>query len=357
MSRRAAFSLIELLVVIAVIAVLVAVLLPAVQYAMEANRRNTCRNNLRQIVVALNNYDTQYKCFPPGGIRRADWLNSNQCTTPYCTLNQGRHSELGASFQVLLLNLLDHDVIYNACNFSLPIRAPQNATVTIQMIEVFTCPSDESHRFRMTAASDPPLGYSGILRKGNYVGNVGAHGDDFDLPYVTKQPALPRPPKLQGVFGQCSFVRTRDIRDGQANTVAVTEVLASPFEDDCRGAWALPVMGAAFFSSRSDDPNPDHHLTPNKRPADLSGDRIPFCNAGDPALPCTFVPNEGPAGVMRGVPRLSMQGAAPRSNHAGGVHVGMADGSARFVRDTIAASVWHKVLTIKNEEPIDDVEF
>jgi hypothetical protein len=117
-------------------------------------------------------------------------------------------------------------------------------------------------------------------------------------------------------------------------------------------------MGASLFSMRSDDPNPDHHLTPNKLPTDKTGDLIPFCDSSDPLFPaCTQVPDEAPALTSGGVPRVSLQGAAARSRHSGGVLVGLADGSARFVSEQIEASVWRKVLTIKNEDPFDDKEF
>lgn len=358
MSRRSAFTLIELLVVIAIIAVLVAVLLPAVQYARESARGSACRNNLKQLITAISSYETAQRAYPPGGIFRADWASPNQCTgtNSYCTLNQGRHSALGPSFLLMILPQVEGDNIYNAFNMKLPLRAPQNTTTTMQSIEVFICPSDTSNLKELTAASDAPLSYNGALRKGNYAGNWGAHGADFDLSFVKK------PPLLQGPFGQNSSTRQSDVKDGVSNTVFLSEVLASILKNDCRGAWSMPVMGATAFAAGSDDTDPELLLTPNKKPTDRSGDRIPFCNNSDPNMPCTFVANENlPALQMpvqqRLIMRLSQQRAAPRSLHSQGVNVALGDGSVRFVSDTIEAGLWIRILTMKNQDPFGDNEF
>jgi prepilin-type N-terminal cleavage/methylation domain-containing protein len=358
MSRRTGFSLIELLVVIGIIAVLIALLLPAVQRAREAARSKECQNHLRQIITALNNYESSHKVFPPGGVFRADWNNPTVCTgtDQYCTLNQGRHSGIGGSFLLMILKELENLNIYNAFNTSLPIRAVENTTTTTQSIEVFLCPSDGSGEKAFSAASNPPLSLAGMNRKGNYIGNWGSAGADHDLIYVKK------PVQRVGVFGPNTSTKPADIKDGLSNTVFVSETLSNMQPDDCRGAWALPLMGATAFASRHDDPNPDRHLTPNKLPTDGSGDLIPFCNSSQNRLmPCTAVFNEALPALQpvttRANARLSQQGAAPRSWHTQGVWVAMGDNSARFVSDNIADDVWQKVLTIKNQDPFDDQEF
>ena len=356
MFRRTAFTLMELLVVIAIIAVLIAILVPAVQYAREAARRTSCNNNLRQMITALTNYESQFKVFPPGGVDHANLANSNQCTAAGgCTLNYGRHSARGASFFILILKDMEEENAYNACNFRLPIRAPQNTTTTMHKIASFICASDEGGEKLFTVASDPPLNLNGAIRKGNYAGNWGAAGGDFDVPYV-KTPFKP-----QGLFGQSSAVRVADVLDGLSNTIALTEILSSKATDDCRGAMALGVMGASGFAGRTDDPNTDNHLIPNKWPTDKRGDRIPFCNNSNPKFACTQVPDEWPALQMpisaRLVLRASQQGAAPRSSHPGGVVTVLADSSIRFISDTISVGVWQKLLTIKNQDPFGDNEF
>ncbi len=357
MSRRAAFTLIELLVVIGIIAVLIAILLPAVQIATEAARRSTCKNHLLQIIKAVQRYEGQYHLLPPGGIEQADYVDSNLCTAGgFCTLNQGQHPQQGASFLVMLLAVTENENIYNAYNFKLPVRALQNTTSTTQKIEIYNCPSDVSGEKNLSVPSAFQPGTNVLLRKGNYAGNVSAAGWDHDLKYIKKQPLY------LGLFGQSSSVKMSDITDGTSNTVAVSEVLASELTDDCRGTWSLPVMGACLFAARMDEADAEFHLTPNKRPTDKSGDRIPYCNSVNPkSQHCTAVANEDPALripiALRASARLSRQGAAPRSFHPGGVHVALADGSVRFISDKINDSVWGKVLTIKNQDVVDDTEF
>jgi prepilin-type N-terminal cleavage/methylation domain-containing protein len=358
MSRRAAFTLIELLVVIAIIAVLTAILVPAVQFARAAARRTQCTNNLKQLITAIHNYETANKAYPPGGIFRGDWANSNVCTgsNQYCTLNQGRHSEVGPSWLLLILSqAAEGDNIYNAYNMKLPLRSPSNTTSTTQSIEVFICPAGVGGK-EFTAASDPPLSYNGMIRKGNYVANVGASGVDFDMFYLKAQPLY------RGPFGQNSYVRPQDVSDELSNTIFLSEVLSSEFADDCRGAWAYPGMGATWFSAGADDPNPNNWLTPNKMPDDKSGDRIPFCNNTRPELACTQVANEAlPALQMpvtaRATARPSLQRAAPRSNHSGSVMVAKGDGSVRPVSENIDVGIWIKVLTMKNRDYFGDDEF
>ena len=366
MSRRTAFSIIELLVVIGIISVLLAILLPAVQVARESARRGRCENHLRQMMIAINDYQATFKVYPPGGIARADWRSSNQCETEFCTLNKGRDSGIGASLFALLLDRLDQENVYNACNFRLPIRSPGNATVIGYKMSVFLCPTDSSSgNRRLTEDSDAD--YSGTshntpVQKGNYAANWGAAGADFDIQFVRRRPNQ-NISSRQGMFGQSSSISPTDLaQDGTSNTVALAEILSGDQGSDCRGAWALPIMGASAFASRGDDPDPDYHLTPNKLPADGSGDRIPFCPATPSlGLPCTEVSDEWPLQSLteRSIPRAdpSRQGAAPRSLHKGGVHVGLADGSVRFLTDSVNAELWHAVLTIKNLEPIDDTQF
>src|SRR5262245_60462030 len=110
MHRRRGFTLIELLVVIAVIAILVSLLLPAVQQAREAARRTQCRNNLKQIGLALHNYHTACNMFPPGYVAGA----------PYpATTN-------GWSWCAQILPHLDQTPLYEKINFQLPVEDPVN---------------------------------------------------------------------------------------------------------------------------------------------------------------------------------------------------------------------------------------
>ena len=131
-TRSRGFTLIELLVVISIIAVLIALLLPAVQSAREAARRAQCVNNLKQIGVALFNYENSVGVFPPGYI---DYQN-NPIFTP--DLDMGP----GWGWAAMLLPFLEQQPLYNAINFNLGTRHASNSTAVVTNLSVFQCPSD-----------------------------------------------------------------------------------------------------------------------------------------------------------------------------------------------------------------------
>jgi prepilin-type N-terminal cleavage/methylation domain-containing protein len=124
--RRRGFTLIELLVVIAIIGVLIGLLLPAVQAAREAARRLQCTNNLKQIILALHNYESATGSFPPGS-----------CWQP----DAGDHSDAPGHL-VRIAWYLEQSPIANAVNFSIPMYYSANTTVCGTGLNVLWCPSD-----------------------------------------------------------------------------------------------------------------------------------------------------------------------------------------------------------------------
>ncbi|MCA9115094.1 MAG: DUF1559 domain-containing protein [Planctomycetaceae bacterium] len=123
-ARRSAFTLIELLVVIAIIAILIALLLPAVQQAREAARRSQCRNNMKQLGLALHNYHDSNQCFPPNS-------HGNATNLPN-----------GFSWRVMILPGLDQGPLYNKFNFSARITDPAHLVLCQTVLSVLLCPSD-----------------------------------------------------------------------------------------------------------------------------------------------------------------------------------------------------------------------
>src|SRR5262245_47588566 len=150
------FTLIELLVVIAIIAVLVALLLPAVQQAREAARRSQCKNNLKQIGLAMHNYHEMASSFPPETIWSFD---------PTGTGTGPNKQPRNYTWLVMLLPYLDQAPLYNAINFSLPIWGQMAAGKSIAgtQLPILACPSDPAVVW-MQGASRGPFGvtcYSG----------------------------------------------------------------------------------------------------------------------------------------------------------------------------------------------------
>ncbi len=189
--RRPGFTLIELLVVIAIIAVLIALLLPAVQQAREAARRTQCKNNLKQIGLALHNYHDVYNVLPPGGTYR------HNVTQP-----------AGWSVQARLLPYIEQANLQNLINFSLPYSDPAHANVTRMRIDVLFCPSDTNDSAYVSGSTTYyPL---------TYAANYGEW-----LVWNPVNGAIGT-----GAFGPNSSTGMRDFTDGTSNTIGVSEVKA-----------------------------------------------------------------------------------------------------------------------------------
>lgn len=129
---RRAFTLIELLVVIAIIAVLIALLLPAVQAAREAARRSQCVNNLKQLGLAVHNYESTYSCFPPS------------CSGPEVAGTGSVDSGWSYGWPLALMSGMEQQTLFNTTNFYSKPRGPENSTVGYAQLGALLCPSDGS---------------------------------------------------------------------------------------------------------------------------------------------------------------------------------------------------------------------
>jgi prepilin-type N-terminal cleavage/methylation domain-containing protein len=192
--QRSGFTLIELLVVIAIIAVLIALLLPAVQQAREAARRSQCKNNLKQLGLALHNYLDAYSVFPMGGIT----LPSGGAYSPQARLLPFIE---GAN----LANLIDYDYPYG----SQPVNAA-GVKVSAVKIPIFHCPSET--QIVPTLDTDGSVKHWPIC----YAGNAGEW-----LVWDANKKTIG-----SGTFGQNSRLSPRDFTDGMSNTLMMSEVRA-----------------------------------------------------------------------------------------------------------------------------------
>lgn len=181
--RRVGFTLIELLVVIAIIAILIALLLPAVQQAREAARRTQCKNNLKQIALALHNYDSAHGAFPMGVLGTS---GTSSMTNPL------------TSWETLILPFVDQMPLYNQYNFNVPFDNSLNAPTVISLVPVFRCATQ-----LVDGVVDNKYGCN------HYAGNAGTN-----------------PGANDGIFYPLSAIRFRDIIDGTSNTILAGEITA-----------------------------------------------------------------------------------------------------------------------------------
>ncbi|MFG0296956.1 MAG: DUF1559 domain-containing protein [Maioricimonas sp. JB045] len=301
-SRRG-FTLIELLVVIAIIAILVSLLLPAVQQARAAARRTECKNNLKQIGLALHNYHDVARCLPFG-------LGG---TGPkYSALSQ-------------LLPYLDQGPLYNQIDFSQAPNAAVNDAARLQELPRFRCPSD---------FSNPQPAAGGAV---NYVPNKGTSIGWRDA-------------SANGVMFFMSAVRFRDIVDGTSNTAAFSERMVT----DASNGILSP--DSDVFLSGDDPQNLDEAIQfcDAVNIDDLATQFPNFMGApwidGKNAYQHDNVPNARSCAFQPA--RKASMGA--NSRHAGGVHVLLADGAVRFASANVDLGLWRSLGTRADGEVIGD---
>ncbi|ODA34663.1 DUF1559 domain-containing protein [Planctopirus hydrillae] len=310
--KRRGFTLIELLVVIAIIAVLIALLLPAVQQARESARRTQCRNNLKQMGLALHNYHDQYQCFPASFYR--GWPFVNTTTTP-------TSGTPGWGWQTMILPQIDQAPLYNLLNVGTN-RLNGTATVTFQgvagtpikvlgqqPIAAYRCPSDVGARLNPNR---------GDYATSNYLGVFGPAFDNT----VEGSDALVRGSWIgrnRGIFGANSSTQFKNITDGTTNTVMIGEIALGSFRVDSAG---LPVNfnGGTWMGLSSDN-------TSNVNTA------LSLCGYCIPA-------NTGAVNRRINSPN---GGNAFSSFHTGGAHFAMADGSVRFLSENLDLDIADRI--------------
>ncbi len=325
--RRAGFTLIELLVVIAIIAVLIALLLPAVQQAREAARRTQCKNNLKQLGLALHNHHDTYLRFPPAGAMDQSPMGTNT--------NTASGSSWGSSWLVYILPYIDQSTIFNGWQFtnnSGAFNGNNNALVTGKFVPGYTCPSSPLPK---VCTSNPGVATA------NYVGVSGAVNGLITGYTESRFNALPAGGIIGGggtliPNGKINF---RDMTDGSTNVIAASE--SSDFIVDNTGAkrdWRPSQPWGWILGGKSPGipPNYDNAGGDNRSPNAITI-RYGINKRG-------FVDDVPNTGVGNGG---NYQGANTPINsaHVGGAHVLMGDGSVRFLSDSLGLDVLARLAT------------
>ena len=329
---RSAFTLVELLVVITIIGILIALLLPAVQAAREAARRLQCTNNMKQIGLALHNYQSTHQCFPPAVL----WGNHTQAQN-----TQAKHH----TWLTLILPYLEQQPLWESVDFNLPAWGQRIVGVALASLR---CPSDtsllnpsETHNIAVT----------------NYIASEGM--DWWPKPYHLYPPdwngdgswmepfsdGITTPGEGSGVFVVLSATNISDIKDGTSNTIMVAEKDAAGYygaprppagmgrgapRDGSQGVFNAAFLGIAYRGeAANEDPSHQWYLE---------------CDGTSKSSSTWFV--ESPYAyqpVYRTYPGFNNDWDGPSSMHPGGIHILLADGSARFVANQLSYGTWLKL--------------
>jgi prepilin-type N-terminal cleavage/methylation domain-containing protein/prepilin-type processing-associated H-X9-DG protein len=280
--RRGGFTLIELLVVIAIIAVLIALLLPAVQSAREAARRAQCTNNLKQLALAAMNYESANTCYPPNSIG----------------LTGG---DMGVFIR--MLPFFEQSALYNAYNSSYNAEAACNITMAGVSLGTLWCPSDGIITNTVNLSGPDPYGYTSTLGgEWNYVLPPGTWYQTQTNYQPVAGPIVHIAPGVMGITFDLGITRVSGVTDGTSNTMLIGETTA---------AW-LPqslVQSKMIYLRWNSVALIDSEYAPNpRRYASTSYSLIDVVTA-----------------------------FSASSMHPGGLNVAFADGSVKFIKDSISS--------------------
>ena len=295
LQRPLGFTLIELLVVIAIIAILIALLLPAVQQAREAARRTQCKNNMKQIGLALHNYHDVNFRFPPFFVTAKSMGDGNA--------RKVKDAAHRANWMVFILPYIEQVNLYDDWNMNVP--AKDNAGRS-ENIAAYQCPSDGN-------TSNPYTAWEGTWARCSYGMNVAPCSTNYHNDARNGD---------GGIGGHNFCVTIGGIKDGTSNTVAVDEIRAGINNIDLRGTWALPGLSNGTAGLVGDDFRPNHCQGNPDDQEDCSAAGL-VGNAGN---------NQKCMGCWNGSVTNQMQA---RSLHTGGVQVLMADGAVKFFSNNI----------------------
>lgn len=300
MRHRRGFTLIELLVVIAVIAVLVALLLPAVQQAREAARRTQCSNNLKQMGLALHNYESVHRVFPSSSTSRIDFGVWNSEPAQY-------HLH---SWTSMILPFIEETNLSREVDFSVSALDEINREVAAEVIPVYRCPS-----YAGPVYSQNPM-YTALSPK-YAIRNYAAMGA------TTIGRIYERP---DGVFYALSKTRVADVKDGMSTTIFIVET-----REPNAAVW-IDGGTSAVTAHAYVETNPPEYAS-----AEVGLNRTPYFNVvANQGIDCEY---------------------GPSSMHYESVTHLFGDGTVKPISENIDTKVYDKLVTPAGGEKVDGNEF
>lgn len=330
MARRRGFTLIELLVAIAIIAILIALLLPAVQQAREAARRASCRNNFKQIGLALHNYVSSNRSLPPSFV-----------TTP-----EKNAAGIGASWSIhgRLLPFLDQAGAVSKVNLDVDWHLQVASGITSFRVPGYLCPSEPNDYIRIRGGAP-------YVAPTTYGFNMGS--------WLVYDPVSGQ--RGNGSFTVNGGVRPASFVDGMSNTLAAAEVRAyqSYIRNSPDPGSAIPVSPLFFASvtgerklGKTANLNTGHTVYPDGR-------------VHHTGFTTVFTPNTKVPYILDGATydidftsrqegksdtQITYAAVTSRSYHTGSVNVLLADGSTRTISENIDGKTWRALGTRNGEE-------
>jgi prepilin-type N-terminal cleavage/methylation domain-containing protein/prepilin-type processing-associated H-X9-DG protein len=334
MRRRAGFTLIELLVVIAIIAILIGLLLPAVQKIREAANRMKCSNNIKQLGLAAHNFESSYGTLPPG-----EWTRSTDGGTS--------RPSLGA----VVLAYIEQSNKFNQFNFAFDVHSSTvNGPARWQDVPIYLCPSENSS----ARLVDPVGGTGNTYGRINYFGSIGAIADcgrfTFGDPmggtfYVQPTVAQGETPTGLSIAG---------ITDGTSNTAMYSEVMRAQTANSATVDYTTSVasgdisVAPGLYDGRNVSGCAGGSVTKSINYVGLQYHRggINHQSFYTHTLPINWNKKQQVAADQKyrcNDTTFRRAHIAASSYHTGGVNVGLADGSVRFVRESVDFAVWQAV--------------
>jgi len=327
--RGRGFTLVELLVVIAIIGILVGLLLPAVQSAREAGRRMSCQNNLKNIGLAVLNYESGYKKFPAAGL-------VNPVRDQFDSLSGGQFSWI-----VEILPYMEQTAIHSKIDFTKDVFS-QVSDVQSYTIEVLLCPSESAGNRKF---QDSTWTKNKVFAKGNYAAFVSPF--HVDLTYM-----------YPGIMTGGRDMTVALAEDGLSNCMMIGEVRTRANLQDQRGAWALSWTGSTLLSFDMHSATYDQPFQYNT--GSIGQTQPPNC-FNKPNRDMLYICADSAGADLEKMPCFQWQkgsgyeylSAAPRSNHMGGVLTAWGDGHVGFLADEVDEILMAYVISVNDRHVVD----
>ncbi len=347
--KRFGFTNVELLLVICIVTILIAIISPLIIYSRESSRMLQCQQNMKQLGLGLQAYQTTHGSLPPAAVWSTNELHS-------LALNMSTRPDLftHANWALMLLPFIGEEQLANQMDYHQKISSKQNSPIRKATLSLMSCPEDDYSQPGNSHQFEPISGSAVEFARGNYAINGGSHnmrltpgsttiptGDGAELKMDQENRVFQY--WGNGVAGINIAFQPDDFVNGNSSLVVLDEVRAGIHPVDPRGVWAFGQIGGSItwaHGVNGDDYGPNNQWP---RSDDILGCARLHETVGTETL------------TREGMPCVSYldsnTNATARSRHTGGANVLFLDGASRFISDEIDPGLWHAIHS--REAPAD----